>query len=107
MEDELTDIPAEVEELIEETPVEEVIEEDPVEEVTPELPGEDITPEGSVVPVYLASLTEEELDSMAIADAENESKVAQAEAKEEAKASARAKLAVLGLTEEEVLALIG
>lgn len=104
MEDELTDIPAEAEELIEETPVEEVIEEAPVEEAPP---GEDITPEDSVVPVYLVPLTpEEEAEREQWAQEQADREAAEI-AKEEAKASARAKLALLGLTEEEVVALIG
>lgn len=102
MEDELTDIPAEVEEKIEETPVEEVIEEAPVEEV---FPGEDITPEDSVVPVYLVPLTSEEeaeREQWALEQAARE----QAEAdKQKARESALAKLAKLGLTEEELATL--
>lgn len=101
MEDELTDIPAETEEPLEETPVEEVIEE--VIEEAP--PGEDITPEDSVVPVYLVPLTPEEeaeREQWALEQAARE----QAEAdKQKARESALAKLAKLGLTEEELATL--
>lgn len=66
----------------------------------------DITPADSVVPVYLVPLTPEEgaeRETWALEQAERE----QAEAnKATARESARAKLALLGLTEEEVLALI-
>jgi hypothetical protein len=67
----------------------------------------DITPEDSVVPVYLVPLTDSELAERAqwaTEQAERE----QAEAdRVSARESARVKLAVLGLTEEEVLALLG
>lgn len=69
--------------------------------------GEDITPEDSVVPVYLVPLTPEEeaeREAWALEEAERE---AEALAKEAAKESARAKLAALGLTPEEGVALIG
>lgn len=72
-----------------------------------ELPGEDITPADSIVPVYLVTMTEEDeadREQWAIEQAERE---AAEEAKLAAKESARAKLAALGLTEEEVVALIG
>ena len=67
---------------------------------------EDITPADSVVPVYLVPLTEEELaerEQWAIEAAERE---AAEEAKAEAKVAAIAKLAALGLTEDELAALI-
>lgn len=67
---------------------------------------EDITPADSVVPVYLVPLTEEELaerEQWAIEAAEREAAEA---AKAEAKVKAIAKLAKLGLTEEEVSALL-
>jgi len=68
---------------------------------------EDITPADSVVPVYLMPLTEEDIawrEQWAIEAAERE---AVEEAKVSAKEAAVAKLAKLGLTEEEVQALIG
>lgn len=72
---------------------------------------EDITPADSVVPVYLVPLTEEELaerEQWAIEAAEREAaEEAKVAAKETAKETAKAKLAALGLTEEEVLALLG
>ena len=67
----------------------------------------DITPDDSVVPVYLVPLTPEEeaeREQWALEQAEREQAE---EAKVAAKESARAKLATLGLTEDEVLALIG
>jgi len=67
---------------------------------------EDITPADSVVPVYLVPLTEKELaerEQWAIEAAERK---AAEEAKVAAKETAKAKLAKLGLTEEEVAALI-
>ena len=70
----------------------------------------DITPEESVVPVYLEVLDEEE---QAVRDAEyaeitarEEARQAALETKEAAKISAKAKLSKLGLTDEEVEALI-
>lgn len=68
---------------------------------------QDITPSDSCVPVYLVPLTEEELaerEQWAIEAAERE---AAEEAKVLAKEAAMAKLAKLGLTEEEVSALLG
>ena len=69
----------------------------------------DITPEDSVVPVYLEVLTEEE---QAIRDADilaskqqREQREAELEAKALARQSALAKLAELGLTQEEIEAL--
>ena len=71
----------------------------------------DITPEDSVVPVYLIELTEEEIaerEASAAAAAQQEAdRLAEIEAKEAAKASAIAKLAALGLTEEEAAAIAG
>lgn len=67
----------------------------------------DITPEDSVVPIYLIPLTPEEeaeREQWAIEAAERE---AAEEAKVSAKQSALAKLALLGLTEEEAKAVIG
>ena len=68
---------------------------------------EDITPADSVVPVYFVPLTEEELaerEQWAIEAAERE---AAELAKVAAKEAALKKLAKLGLTEEEITALIG
>lgn len=68
---------------------------------------QDITPADSVVPVYLVPLTEEELaerEQWAIEAAERE---AAEEAKLDARQSALAKLALLGLTENEAKAVIG
>ena len=67
----------------------------------------DITPEDSVVPVYLVPLTpdeEAEREQWALDQVE---RVAAEEAQLAARDSARAKLAALGLTEEEVVALLG
>ena len=68
---------------------------------------QDITPADSVAPVYLVPFTEEELaqrEQWAIDAAERE---AAELAKIAAKEAALAKLAKLGLTEEEITALIG
>lgn len=71
----------------------------------------DITPADSVVPVYLIELTEEEIAEREAAAAEaaqqEADRLAEIEAKEAAKASAIAKLAALGLTEEEAAAIAG
>lgn len=66
----------------------------------------EITPPDSVVPVYLVPLTPEEeaeREQWAVEQAERE---AAEEAKLAAKEAAKAKLAKLGLTDEEVAALI-
>lgn len=68
---------------------------------------EDITPPDSVVPVYLVPLTEEELAEREQWALEAEAKLAEEEAKSAARATAVAKLAALGLTEEELSALLG
>ena len=68
---------------------------------------EDITPADSVVPVYLVPLTEEELAEREQWALEAEAKLAEEEAKAAVKATAVAKLAALGLTEEELSALLG
>jgi len=72
-----------------------------------DFPGEDITPDDSVVPIYLVPLTpEEEAERTQWAkDAETQqaAETAQAALKE----SALAKLAKLGLTEDEAKAVIG
>lgn len=68
---------------------------------------EDITPADSVVSVYLVPFTEEELkarEQWAVHEAQRE---AAEQAKIDAKQSALAKLALLGLTEEEARAVIG
>lgn len=67
---------------------------------------EDITPADSVVPVYLVPLTEEELAEREQWALEAEAKIAAEEAKVVAREAAMAKLAKLGLTEEEVSALL-
>jgi hypothetical protein len=64
----------------------------------------DITPEDSIVPIYLEELTEEEL-------AQRETDAITRQAEEDAKIvvreSALTKLQVLGLTEDEIKALVG
>jgi hypothetical protein len=62
----------------------------------------EITPAGSVVPVYLEEPTAEEL---AERQAEHEAAEAAKAAKEATRESALAKLAKLGLTEEELQTL--
>lgn len=72
----------------------------------PEL-GEDITPEDSIVPIYLVPLTDEEQISR---DEWNDyiiSRDLEFEKKEIAKESALAKLENLGITQEELSALLG
>lgn len=66
---------------------------------------EDITPTDSVVPVYLVPLTKEELAERKQWAAEEEERQKVEEAKLAAKETAKAKLAKLGLTEEEISAL--
>lgn len=66
----------------------------------------DITPEDSVVPVYLVPLTPEEEAERKAWAAEAEERAAAEEAKIAAKETAKAKLAALGLTDDEVAALI-
>lgn len=78
---------------------------DTAEEIIPELPGEDITPEDSVVPVYLVPLTAEEEAEREQWAAEQAQRDADEQAKRDARASALAKLAALGLTDEEIAAL--
>lgn len=65
---------------------------------------ENVAGEGSVLPVYLVPLTEDEVAMIAAED--KALKDAQA-ASEAAKASAVGKLTQLGLTEDEIKALIG
>lgn len=67
---------------------------------------EDITPADSVVPVYLVPLTPEEEAEREQWAAEAEERAAAEEAKIAAKETAKAKLAALGLTDDEVAALI-
>lgn len=70
----------------------------------------DITPEGSVVPIYLEVLSDEEQaerdTELAQAQVEQEAHEAEKQAKESAKISGMNKLIALGLTEEEAGALI-
>lgn len=68
---------------------------------------EDITPSDSVVPVYLVPLTAEEEAERKAWAAEAAEREAAEQAKLEARESALAKLAKLGLTEEEAKAVIG
>jgi len=75
--------------------------------VAEKLPGKDITPENSIVPVYLVPLTEAEEAERAQWAQEALDRKAEQEARETAKESALAKLARLGLTEEEAKAVIG
>lgn len=80
--------------------------------ITPEgyeLPegAQDITPPGSVGPVYLVPLTPEEEAERAQWAIEQAEREAVEEAKLAAKEAAKAKLAKLGLTDEEVAALLG
>ena len=68
---------------------------------------EDITPADSVVPVYLVQMTEEEIVERAAWTAQEAEREAAELTKVAAKEAALTKLAALGLTEEEVAALIG
>jgi hypothetical protein len=69
----------------------------------------DVTPEGSAVPVFIEKLTATEQkkrkEDTAKGIAEQEALEAEQDAKVAARASALAKLAALGLTEEEIGAL--
>lgn len=71
---------------------------------------QEITPEDSIVPVYLVPPTAEEIAANEAAQAQLEAEQAAAEQaaadKETAKASATAKLKKLGLTDDEIAALI-
>jgi DNA-binding NarL/FixJ family response regulator len=66
----------------------------------------DVTPDDSIVPVYVEKLTAKQL---AEREAEREAQAAQAKAEADAKLAAResalAKLAALGLTQDEIDAL--
>lgn len=80
--------------------------------ITPEgyeLPegAQDITPADSYGKVYLVPLTPEEIAEREQWAKDEEARLAAEEAKIAAKEAAKAKLAKLGLTEEEVAALIG
>lgn len=66
--------------------------------------GVEITPSGSVVPVYLVPQTKEEIALLAEEQAKQE---AFQKEREKQKQSALKKLQKLGLTEEEVNALLG
>ena len=72
---------------------------------------EEITPEDSVVPIYLVPLTPEQENEMAehasLYEEEVSARELAATQKEAAQTSALAKLALLGLTEEEAKAVIG
>jgi TctA family transporter len=69
----------------------------------------EVTPEGSAVPVFIEKLTATEQkkrkEDIAKGIAEQEALQAEQDAKIAARASALAKLAALGLTEEEIGAL--
>ena len=67
----------------------------------------DITPEGSISPVYLLPLTPEEEDNRQQWNAIEAGEIAAQRDRVAAKESALAKLAKLGLTEEEARAVIG
>lgn len=67
---------------------------------------EDITPEGSG-PVYLVPETEEDIAIREQLVAEEDARRIAFEEKAAARVAAIAKLAKLGLTEEEIIALIG
>lgn len=68
---------------------------------------QDITPEDSVVPVYLVPLTDDEIAEREQSAAEMQKQQREAEqARAAARESAIAKLIKLGLTEDEVTALV-
>ena len=74
---------------------------------TPEVvEPQDITPAGSVVPVYLVPLTAEEEAEREQWAAEQAARETEEAAKVEARQSALAKLAKLGLTDDEITALL-
>lgn len=66
----------------------------------------DVTPNDSIVPVYVEKLTkaeQAERDALAQANAQAEAqRKAEQEAKAQTRASALAKLAAIGLTQEEI-----
>jgi DNA-binding NarL/FixJ family response regulator len=67
-------------------------------------PAIDITPEGSAVPVFLEEPTAAEITQR---QTEATAQAAAKTARETVRTSALAKLAALGLTEEEIAVLIG
>jgi hypothetical protein len=67
----------------------------------------EITPPESIVPIYLIPPTEEELTERKKLQLEAEQRASEEQDKIDAKESALAKLAKLGLTEEEAKAVIG
>lgn len=67
---------------------------------------ENITPEDSFVPVFLVTPTKDEMAEMILADKENSSKEQRVLEQEQKKQSAIDKLKVLGLTDEEISAII-
>lgn len=68
---------------------------------------EDITPEDSVVSVFIVPLTEEEIAHRNSLEHEASQREIELQSKLDARESALAKLAKLGLTEEEAKAVIG
>jgi hypothetical protein len=64
----------------------------------------DITPKNSIVPIYLQELTEEELAQREI---DAVARQAEEDAKVVVRDSALTKLQALGLTEDEIKALVG
>jgi hypothetical protein len=67
----------------------------------------DITPEDSVAPIYLVPLTQEQIIEREAFAAQVESDLLSIQTAESVKLSAIAKLAALGLTEEEAKAIVG
>jgi hypothetical protein len=67
----------------------------------------DITPEDSVVPVYLKEPTKKDLQERERWAKEQEERELAQQVKIDSKQSALEKLATLGLTEEEIQAVIG
>jgi len=68
---------------------------------------QEITPEDSVVPVYLEPLTPEQEADRAAWHQESLDRAKAEQAKADARKTAEAKLAKLGLTPDEIAALIG
>ena len=68
---------------------------------------QEITPNDSVVPIYLVPLTKEEIEERKQLEIQNQQRKQEEQGREEARTSALNKLAKLGLTEEEVKAIIG
>jgi hypothetical protein len=67
---------------------------------------QDITPEDSVTPIYLVQLTEEEATELEQLAAQEQARVVAIETQRADRQSALEKLGALGLTEDEVRALI-